>query len=547
MTERTAVRIRGSVRVWAAAPALAISALVAWLAVAVHGQDTTVQQPVSVTGPDEVFSTQGAQTPPDVFASGGEPVYTDEFSSSCEKSNANNPYAGMDPLKCYGVMAPADSAGKCSLGGMQVLKQEGSTCYYCQPINPPTQGFIIPFDDLATADNQGFLCGVNQADPQCSAICTGTGTFKPPPGTTLQGQTPSEGTASGGKPPLQGYVSNTPDACMPFGPTGYNFCNNPPGTKLPAGCVCPQLQPDQPQTACSATEPSFTDYLLSDAQTELQNAGKISKAMTDAMDVTKHNDVGVKVAVSSAATVACGVLFSAAANYVSTAAQQFKTLATAKCIATTEQNAFEQIAGNAATDSTTAANEATQSASELQTAGGAATNVPGYLEDATILSSTPLSQTPYLPSCGAVACVRLAQLIKSNASIFRLLQNLKPNLVVKVTEETTNGVTKGVVTTSGGLTSTQLAQGLNASGISAQVGTGMTNMMNAVRGGKPVIALVYPQVCTGAPAHFVVVKEVLNSGTGAAAVQVYDPMGFVYSQPAATFQRYFAGAYVSPL
>jgi hypothetical protein len=519
MTQRKSVRIRGAVRVWAAAPALAICALTLLAAVAARAQENSVQQPTSITGPGQttqqqstppapvgdVFSSGGAQTPPgDEFSSQGGPTYTDEFASSCEKANTNNPYAGMDPLKCYGVMAPTDSAGKCSLGNMQVLKQEGNTCYYCQAINPPTQGFIIPFDDLATADNQGFLCGVDQADPQCSAICTGTGIFRPPPGTTLSSS------GGGTKPPLKGYVSNAPDAC-------------------------------------SAPEPSFADYLLADAQTQLQNAGKISKAMTDAMDATKHNDVGLKVAVSSAATVACGVLFNAAANYVSAAAQQFKTLAAAKCIASTEQEAFEQIASNAATDSTTAANEATQSASALQTAGGAAANVPGYLEDATILSSTPLQQTPYLPSCGAVACVRLAQLIKSNASILRLLQNLKPNLVVKMSQQTINGVTKNVVTTSGGLTSTELAQGLNASGINAQVGTGMTNMMNAVRGGKPVIALVYPQVCTDAPAHFVVVEEVLNSGTGAAAVQVYDPMGFVYSQPAATFGKYFADAYVVPL
>jgi hypothetical protein len=523
MTQIRIVRIGGSLRAAIAAQALAVCAL-ALLTVSVARGQNTVQQPASVTGPGQttqqqstqtapvgdVFSGQGAQTPPgDVFSSQGGSTYTDAFSSSCEASNANNPYAGMDPLKCYGVMAPTDSAGKCSLGGMQVLKQEGSTCYYCQPINPPTQGFIIPFDDLAAVDNQGFLCGVDQADPQCAAICTGTGIFKPPPGTTLKSQTPNEGTGSGGKPPLQGYVSNTPDTC-------------------------------------SAPEPSFTDYLLADAQTQLQNAGKISKAMTDAMDVTKHNDVGVKVAVSSASTVACGVLFSSAANYVSTVAQQFKTLATAKCIATTEQEAYEQIASTAATESTTAANEATQSASALQTAGGAAANLPGYLEDATFLSTTELKQSPYLPSCGAIACVRLAQLIKSNASILRLMQALKPNVVMTLSKVTTNGVTEDVMTTSGGLTSTELADGLKAAGINAETGTEMTPMMNAVRGGKPVIALVYPQACTGAPGHFVVIEEVLGSGTGNAAVKVYDPMGWVYTQPAKTFEKYFAKAYVVP-
>src|ERR1700684_3596795 len=151
MTGRNAVRIWGVARVCrsvffrAAAPALAICVIAALAAVAVRAQENTVQQPASLTGTGkttqqqsthsaparDVFESGGAQTPPgDVFSSGGGSEYTDEFESSCEKANANNPYAGMDPLKCYGVMAPTDSAGKCSLGNMQVLKQEGNTCYY---------------------------------------------------------------------------------------------------------------------------------------------------------------------------------------------------------------------------------------------------------------------------------------------------------------------------------------------------------------------------------------------------------------------------------
>jgi hypothetical protein len=127
----------------------------------------------------------------DVFESSSN-VYSDQFSSSCEKGNTS-PYAGMNPLVCYGVMAPTDSAGKCSLGGMEVLKQEGNTCYYCQKLNPPINGVIIPFDDLAQADAQGFKCGVDQADPNCQAVCSrdsGSGPYVPPPGTTLEGTPP---------------------------------------------------------------------------------------------------------------------------------------------------------------------------------------------------------------------------------------------------------------------------------------------------------------------------------------------------------------------
>ncbi len=126
-----------------------------------------------------MFSSGGGGNPGD--------VYSDQFSSNCEKGN-NSPYAGMDPLVCYGVMAPADSRGQCTLGGMQVLKQVGNTCYFCQKLNPPTNGVIIPFDDLAQADSQGFKCGVDQADPNCMAICSrdrGSGPYVPPPGTQL--------------------------------------------------------------------------------------------------------------------------------------------------------------------------------------------------------------------------------------------------------------------------------------------------------------------------------------------------------------------------
>jgi hypothetical protein len=182
-------------------------------------------------------------------------TYSDAASTSCEKGNTS-PYAGMDPLACYGVMAPTDSAGQCSLSGMTVFKKVGGTCYYCQPIVPPTPGILVPMDDLGAADEQGYKCGVDQADPSCMAVCTrqsGSGPFLPPPGTTLaSGPKPAPGPPSPGPeprpapttpppanrpgPPLSGTVgSGTP--CQPFGPGGYDYCANPAGTQ-PAGCVC---------------------------------------------------------------------------------------------------------------------------------------------------------------------------------------------------------------------------------------------------------------------------------------------------------------------
>jgi hypothetical protein len=119
----------------------------------------------------------------DIFSTssvGNSSPYQDDFSRQCEPSNSANPYAGMDPLSCHGVMAPTDSRNQCSLRGMTLLQKWGNTCYYCQPINPPINGIILPLDQIAKAGRQGYRCGVDQADPKCMAICTGGSQFRPP-------------------------------------------------------------------------------------------------------------------------------------------------------------------------------------------------------------------------------------------------------------------------------------------------------------------------------------------------------------------------------
>jgi hypothetical protein len=118
----------------------------------------------------------------DIFSSStvNDSPYQDEFSRKCEQSNSANPYAGMDPLSCHGVMAPTDSRNNCSLRGITLLQKWGNTCYYCQPINPPINGIIVPLDQLAKFGRQGYRCGVDQADPKCMAICTGGGQYTPP-------------------------------------------------------------------------------------------------------------------------------------------------------------------------------------------------------------------------------------------------------------------------------------------------------------------------------------------------------------------------------
>jgi hypothetical protein len=174
-------------------------------------------------------------------------TYEDQSSASCEKQNENNPYTGMDPLTCYGVMAPTDSQGQCSLGGMKVWKHEGNTCYYCSPITSPPNTIIVPMDQVGAADNQGFRCGEDQADA-CMAICSGGNTYTPPLGTKIEGGgpglPPTPAPKEGGPPPnyaprpgpIPGQISGG-NPCLPFGPGGYDYCANPPGTQ-PAGCEC---------------------------------------------------------------------------------------------------------------------------------------------------------------------------------------------------------------------------------------------------------------------------------------------------------------------
>jgi hypothetical protein len=156
----------------------------------------------------------------DVYQSGSgnnnTETYQDQFSTSCEQSNSNNPFAGMDPLSCHGVMAPVDSQGNCSLPRMTLLKQEGRECYYCQALDPPIKGIVIPFDQLREAGRQGFKCGVDQADPKCKAICVNEGIspgYTPPPGTSADPE-PSPAPALP-EPPLPG---GPPDPDPPASP-----------------------------------------------------------------------------------------------------------------------------------------------------------------------------------------------------------------------------------------------------------------------------------------------------------------------------------------
>ncbi|MGH8014128.1 MAG: neutral zinc metallopeptidase [Candidatus Binataceae bacterium] len=178
----------------------------------------------------------------DVFSSNGG-TYSDQFSTNCSSGNAS-PYAGMDPLTCYGVMMPTASNGACiGARGWRLLHQAGNTCYFCQPINPPTNGIIVPLDELNLARQQGFVCGVDQADPNCMAVCTG-GRQAPPYVPPRQPPVVSSG-GGGCTPPdyltpeqrAEWYQENVLSGKIRC-PGSYNPCDNP---DAPAWCAAGAL------------------------------------------------------------------------------------------------------------------------------------------------------------------------------------------------------------------------------------------------------------------------------------------------------------------
>jgi hypothetical protein len=216
------------------------------------------------------YAQQGPPVLGDEFSTNTQ-AYYDQFSTDCSRNNSS-PYAGMDPLTCYGVMMPAASNGQC-LGarGWQLLKQEGTTCYFCQPLDPPINGVIVPTDQLNQARIEGFKCGVDQADLNCMAVCTretGSGPYVPPGGPypIPQPKPPplASGAGSGGCTPPENlspderaqwyrtYILSGRIKC----PGAYDPCANP---DAPGWC---QTRSETPDASCGCTDsnnPSICD------------------------------------------------------------------------------------------------------------------------------------------------------------------------------------------------------------------------------------------------------------------------------------------------
>ncbi len=297
----------------------------------------------------------------------------------------------------------------------------------------------------------------------------------------------------------------------------------------------------------------FSNHMRLAAEAILQAAGQIAKANIDAMDVTKHNNVGIGVAFGS--------YFGALASTLGAVAREYQVLATVSRAAAQEK-VILPIAAEAASESQAMATQATETVAELDAAAPAAygtgSGTPagsaGYLEDIEILDAAgqPMISQGTLPTCTVLSCHRLANLLDNNISIFEAFNKIRPRIITMMNQD-------GKLVITGGLNAKQVSSALRSLGIQAKVGTGLTNLMNEVRAGHPLIAgmrTIRPPIIirpigqlvpsVDIPLHAIVV-EGLEMRAGALGLKIYDPAGFAYWQPLSTFQQLFTGEFVTPI
>ena len=308
----------------------------------------------------------------------------------------------------------------------------------------------------------------------------------------------------------------------------------------------------------------FSNRMRADAEAMLQAAGRISKAMTDANDVTKHNNVGIGVAF--------GAMLGAVGQGVQFAGKEYQLLAAAGHAAGDEA-AIEQIADVAVSQSQMLTGQAEQAAAQLRAAGPAmadaanaragADTVGHYLEGA-VADLTPALAQSDLPTCTQMSCFRLSQLLGKNYTLWDVFTKYPIEIVFNITETVgPNGQTVKQICVTGGSNIYEVVHlVLQRLGIPAQEGSDFGALMNQVRAGKPAIAYVQTvQVPAGIrpalippppgtpsvtlPLHALVIEgtEVRNGVNG---LRIYDPGGWTYWQPISTFQKYFANIFVVP-
>lgn len=249
---------------------------------------------VLVSAPRGVRAQAAAQdqdNPSAAQLNGSASVVTYEEASS-EKCTNGSPFAGMNPLVCHGEEAPVDSMGKCSIQGLLLWKKVGSTCLYCKPITPPVKGIIIPWDQGWVAEGQGFSCAANMSD-DCTIVCIGPGTFKPPAGLMLVNEPPPEQPPNSQPPPPPNPAPGpiTPQVIPPDN-TLSNYCSQlkpPPGLPHLTDAQLAILQADVAAAkAMVAKAKAHTDKVPWDAGTQDLSKKYFGDASTNTQNTVRQ-------------------------------------------------------------------------------------------------------------------------------------------------------------------------------------------------------------------------------------------------------------------
>jgi hypothetical protein len=279
------------------------------------------------------------------------------------------------------------------------------------------------------------------------------------------------------------------------------------------------------------------------AENILQAAGRFSKASTDAMDVTKHNDVGIGVAF--------GAYFGWLAGNYRSIGTELKGLAAIRGGAS-EAKVIAPLVTEAAAEAPAMASQVAELVNDLQAekpalGAGIQSNagLPGmpelYNQDAVVYPWKWGQAQGDGTVCGAACAMRAAHVLGVDKDIFQVIDAMPG---VKLEDILTNGVKNW-----------QVKHALRALGLQARMNEGLANLYREVATNRqPVIAAMrsfneYFDPATGKwvqPGldHAIVVEstEIRN---GVPGVNIYDPVGTFYWQPLKTFGRFFRGDYVT--
>ncbi len=239
-----------------------------------------------------------------------------QSTSIVEQFNASSVYANQDPLAGAAEVMPPESGNppKCNppVSTWQLLAQQGGECYYFAPFAKRLNGYVTSIENVAAVERLGGRCGLDEFNAG-DAVCFN-------PGDDLPGASPTTGLPTGisTSQPINPYGGGTgsntggtggtygspmpgpaggigykpgPDPCRPFGPGGYDYCDDPPGTRKPPGCTCGTSGPLRAgvQSNPKGSSPRFQASIALPAPCKHLRAPYNNKIiLNNAQDVVQH-------------------------------------------------------------------------------------------------------------------------------------------------------------------------------------------------------------------------------------------------------------------